>query len=76
MPAPDKKRFASSLRRPSPVTKKDYATGRASFRYGEIRVLDCDGAVQRNFGIDMWFMSGHAPRPIGVQVNPRITEGN
>lgn len=54
----------------------DYATGRASFRCGEIRVLDCDGAVQRNFGIDMWFMSGHAPRPIGVQVNPGITEGN
>jgi len=24
-----------------------YAQGRACFRYGEIRVLDCDGAVQR-----------------------------
>ena len=35
----------------------DYATGRASFRCGEIRGLDCDGAVQRNFGIDLWFMS-------------------
>ena len=54
----------------------NYAQNRACFRSGEIRVLDCDGAVQRNFGIDMWFMNGHAPRPIGVQVNPGITEGN
>jgi len=25
----------------------DYATGRACFRSGEIRILDCDGAVAR-----------------------------
>ena len=25
----------------------DYATGRACFRSGEIRILDCDGAVER-----------------------------